>query len=264
MKEVPNLLFDRIIGYEELKHWIIRSLTSPKPVHVLLVGPPGLAKSLFATSLEGLRDYGWSVLLVQGPTTSKPALRDELIAKRPDILIIDSFDKLPRDCMDLLLEPMEHGRLTVLKKVEGYRGWIHQSKMVQLNVRVYAFANSLKGITKALVDRFEIYQVQEYSLDQYIKVAVEVLTKFEGVEPKLAHYIAERTANELHLRNIRGLRNIGRMCKTEEEVDAYITFKLKHGGQKQKTLIGYVESKIDKKRELKDLTAWATTDSVDT
>ena len=40
-------LFDSIVGYEGIKRSFLRSLNSKEPVHILLVGPPGQAKTLF-------------------------------------------------------------------------------------------------------------------------------------------------------------------------------------------------------------------------
>jgi len=40
-------IFDSIFGYEGIKRTFLRSLTSKEPVHILLVGPAGQAKTLF-------------------------------------------------------------------------------------------------------------------------------------------------------------------------------------------------------------------------
>src|SRR3972149_1246586 len=48
---IPEGLFEHIVGHEDVKYWIRKSLGSAMPVHILLVGPPATAKSLF---LEGL------------------------------------------------------------------------------------------------------------------------------------------------------------------------------------------------------------------
>jgi holliday junction DNA helicase RuvB len=40
-------IFNKIVGYEGIKRTFIRSLNSGEPVHILLVGPPGQAKTLF-------------------------------------------------------------------------------------------------------------------------------------------------------------------------------------------------------------------------
>ncbi|MFY9799123.1 MAG: hypothetical protein WAJ93_25845 [Candidatus Nitrosopolaris sp.] len=45
-------LFDKVLGYEGIKRTFVRSLTSKEPVHILLVGPPGHAKTLFFNDLK--------------------------------------------------------------------------------------------------------------------------------------------------------------------------------------------------------------------
>ncbi|MFY9796143.1 MAG: hypothetical protein WBF33_20365 [Candidatus Nitrosopolaris sp.] len=40
-------MFDKIVGYDGIKSTFVRSLTSKQPVHILLVGPSGQAKTLF-------------------------------------------------------------------------------------------------------------------------------------------------------------------------------------------------------------------------
>ncbi|MGC2572661.1 MAG: hypothetical protein WA364_14205, partial [Candidatus Nitrosopolaris sp.] len=44
-------VFDSIFGYDGIKRTFVRSLTSKEPVHILLVGPPGQAKTLFLKCL---------------------------------------------------------------------------------------------------------------------------------------------------------------------------------------------------------------------
>ncbi len=39
--------FDKIVGYDGIKRTFLRSVNSEEPVHILLVGPPGQAKTLF-------------------------------------------------------------------------------------------------------------------------------------------------------------------------------------------------------------------------
>jgi predicted ATPase with chaperone activity len=40
-------VFDKIVGYDGIKRTFLRSLTSKEPVHILLIGPPGQAKTMF-------------------------------------------------------------------------------------------------------------------------------------------------------------------------------------------------------------------------
>ncbi len=43
----PYELFDNIVGYNDVKKLFNLSLSSERPVHILLVGPPASAKTLF-------------------------------------------------------------------------------------------------------------------------------------------------------------------------------------------------------------------------
>jgi hypothetical protein len=40
-------MFENIFGYEGIRRTFFRSLNSKEPVHILLVGPPGQARTLF-------------------------------------------------------------------------------------------------------------------------------------------------------------------------------------------------------------------------
>jgi len=51
---VPTDLFSVIVGFEDVKAVVRRSLEAERPVHVLLVGPPSTAKSLFLMELSRL------------------------------------------------------------------------------------------------------------------------------------------------------------------------------------------------------------------
>jgi len=39
--------FEEIVGHNDIKRILTSAITSSKPVHVLLVGPPGSAKTMF-------------------------------------------------------------------------------------------------------------------------------------------------------------------------------------------------------------------------
>jgi len=45
-------MFSDITGYDDIKELLSESLQLDKPVHVLLVGPPSLAKSMFLWDIE--------------------------------------------------------------------------------------------------------------------------------------------------------------------------------------------------------------------
>jgi holliday junction DNA helicase RuvB len=70
-------VFENIVGYEGIKRTFLRSLNSKDPVHILLVGPPGQAKSLFVKSI--LEAYGEKkAFFTVGGNASKSGMIDIL------------------------------------------------------------------------------------------------------------------------------------------------------------------------------------------
>jgi MoxR-like ATPase len=57
-------IFDEVVEYEGIKRTFLRALNSDEPVHVLLVGPPGQAKTLFLKCI--LEKFGEKGILYCG------------------------------------------------------------------------------------------------------------------------------------------------------------------------------------------------------
>jgi hypothetical protein len=57
-------VFDRIFGYERIKRTFVRTLISEEPVHILLVGLPGHANTLFLKCI--LETFGEKGVLYSG------------------------------------------------------------------------------------------------------------------------------------------------------------------------------------------------------
>ena len=111
--DLPQDLFGEIIGHEDVKDLIRAALLSDKPVHVLLAGPPALAKTLFLWDIE--RAAGERALWLIGSGTSKAGLWDMVAEKQPRVLLIDELDKMNTADTAALLSLMEGGRLVRAK-----------------------------------------------------------------------------------------------------------------------------------------------------
>ena len=110
--EIPPDLFDFILGHEQLKDLLWKSVNAERPVHVLMVGPPATAKSMFLGELARLPFSRFAL----GGSTRKGGLEDYLLEFRPRYLIIDEIDKMDMRDMSVLLSLMESGVVARLKK----------------------------------------------------------------------------------------------------------------------------------------------------
>jgi len=179
---VDDCLFQDIVGHDETKELLLACLLAEKPVHVLLDGPPALAKSLFLWDIE--RAASGSVLWLLGSETSKGGLWDKIAEIRPRFLLIDEMDKMSAADTAALLSVMEGGRL-VRAKVGREMSLTHE-------VRVVAAANRAHLLSPELRSRFVIRELLPYSREEYLTVVKGVLVRREGASPELAGQIAAR------------------------------------------------------------------------
>jgi len=199
--EITNEIFGDIVNYDDVKELIVTSLVLDKPVHVLLFGPPALAKTMFLRSLE---QFGGSLAMwVSGSATSQAGLWDALAERRPRWLLVDELEKMDISDTASLLNLMENGRLVRTK---------HRRNLdIELNCWVIATANTLSRLTPELKSRFAIVEVRDYDTTDFIKVVNNVLTRREGLDEKTASEVA--TALVGKTRDIRDAVRIARMSQ---------------------------------------------------
>ena len=209
--DVPDDLFDIIVGYDDIKKFFMKALTAERAVSILLVGPPATAKSMFLMELERI---GGTMILAG--TGTKAGIRDIVMEERPAILLIDELDKVnnPLD-ISVLLTWMETGRVIVVKHKE------HTDKITTTKPLVFAAANSVARLPKELLSRFEVFYLPEYTPNEFIQVTIKTLTKREGTKEKLAKYIAERLAIN-GIKDVRESIRVARLTDTKEEVDEIV------------------------------------------
>ena len=180
--EIPGGLFEEIIGHDDIKELLKACLMAEKPVHVLLAGPPALAKTLFLWGIE--KAAGEKAMWLVGSATSKGGLWD-LVAKRlPQVLLIDELDKMDAADTAALLSMMEGGRLV--------RAKVGRELNLQHEIRVVAACNRLHSLSPELLSRFAVRKIEAYSRNDYLTVVKGVLVKRESVSMETAEEIARR------------------------------------------------------------------------
>lgn len=175
-------LFGDIIGHNDVKELLLACLLAERPVHVLLAGPPALAKSLFLWDIE--RAAGERAIWLVGSATSKAGLWDLIAERHPQIILIDELDKMNAADTAALLSIMEGGRLFRAKK----------GRELDLSnpLWVIAASNRLHILSPELRSRFAIRKLSAYSRSDYLTVVRGVLARREGLDRELADEIANR------------------------------------------------------------------------
>ncbi len=181
-------LFGDIIGHDDVKELLKACLLAEKPVHVLLAGPPALAKSLFLWDIE--RAAGERAIWLVGSATSKAGLWDIVSEREPQILLIDELDKMNTADTAALLSMMEGGRLVRAKR--GRELNLHNQ------LRVVAASNRLSMLSPELKSRFAIKMLSAYSREDFLTVVRGVLASRENLSQEIADEIARQLDGRTH------------------------------------------------------------------
>jgi Holliday junction DNA helicase RuvB len=205
MTKLPKNLFDIIEGFDDIKEFIRMVLSADEPVHVLLAGAPGTAKSLFLMEIERLG----AVFITAGSAT-KVGIRDTLFEELPPILVIDEIEKIESSGdLSSLLTWMENGRVIVTK--HGLREE-RRGKGI-----VFAACNTTKKLPPELLDRFQYFKIKPYTDEQFVSVVTMYLIKRMRVKKTLAKYIAEGVLQ--HSVSVREAIRLARLAKTKKDID---------------------------------------------
>jgi len=209
--DIPPDMFDFILGHDQIKDLLWKSINAEWPVHILLVGPPATAKSMFMGELARLPFSRFAL----GGSTRKGGLEDYLLEFRPRYLIIDELDKMDMRDMSVLLSLMESGIVVRLKK--------RMREMEKMTTWVFGGANRDNNIWPELKSRFFIVHLKEYSEDDFIQIARALLITREKTNPDLANYIVSSLAK--HTRDVRETIHFGRLCQSVDDVNRLIALK---------------------------------------
>jgi Holliday junction DNA helicase RuvB len=200
-------LFDSIIGYNEQKEILKRVIESDKNIHVLLLGSPATAKTLFLLELTKIPN---SIYLT--PYITYSGLFSYLDLE-PKLILIDQLDNLKYpDVYRLLIDICEYGIATKT----SYNEKIAKT----IKTKIIATANSTKRIPEALLSRFLILQFKRYSEEEFKAISKELLKSY-NLSEDVKDYIIEKCKNSLDVRNVLKLANI---CRTKEDVDRFMKF----------------------------------------
>lgn len=202
--------FKEIIGHYETKEILNKAIVSKNPVHILLVGRPGSAKTLFLLEINRLFK---SSIFVVGSNTTKAGLTNQLFDSRPKFVLVDELEKMSYTDQNSLLHLMENGMVSETK--------INKTREILLHSSVFASANSCIKIIEPLLSRFLVVKLPDYSFEEFMDIAVFELKK-EKIDEMTARSISQRVWQELENRDIRDVIKIGRLARNIQEAELII------------------------------------------
>src|ERR1051326_4012857 len=161
-------VFSDIEGLDEIKEMMLRALQSHARVHTLLVGPPSCAKSLFMLQIEKYMQS--KVYFAEGAVTTKAGLQKFIGENRhKEIIIIDEIDKMAMKDQEGLLTMIERGEFTSTK--------VRNTRTVKANMVIFATSNSTELLSKPLLSRFSVFEIPEYSYEDFEGIALKLIKK---------------------------------------------------------------------------------------
>ena len=205
-KESSETLFANIVGYDDVKKIFNYAFNSSLPVHILLVGPPGSAKTLFLMECMKLsRSY-----FTLGSHSTKAGMLDYLFNNRPKNLIVDEIEYMAIKDQAALLSLMETGILSETK--------YEKTRKSIMRTWVFASCNDEKKLLTPLLSRFFVLYFKKYDFTTFEKIANHILASECNMDFEISTLIAKLVWNKLKSRDIRDCIKIGRICNNKEDV----------------------------------------------
>jgi Holliday junction DNA helicase RuvB len=199
-------LFDNIIGYEDIKKLFFLSFESQKPIHVLLVGPPASAKTLFMLGCMKL-DRSYFTL---GTHSTKSGMVDYLFEKRPRYLVIDEIEHMPIKDQTVLLSLMETGIIAETKHMK--------TRNTQLKTWVFATSNDTNHMLTPLLSRFMVLHFKQYNFENFQDISIHMLGQ-EGIGRDIAAEVASQVWHKMKSKDIRDCIKIAHLARSKLDVN---------------------------------------------
>ena len=151
--ETKDDFFEYIIGYNDIKKFLRMSISTEEPIHLLLIGPPASAKTMFIKSMMMKLDNSY---FTDGGNTTKAGMLDYVFGNKPKYLLIDEIDKMSTKDQTFLLNLMETGMVSETKHAK--------TRTEVLKTWVIASSNNISDIIPALKSRFFIIELEPIQL----------------------------------------------------------------------------------------------------
>ena len=214
-----------VVGFDDVKETLARSISSGRRIHFLLEGPPACAKSIM---LEGIRSVVPGAFPAFGSRTSAAGISEVLFERQPSILLMDEADKMRADCFSVLLGLMESGEILETKS--------QKTRGIKLQTMVIAACNSSAKFPPEFLSRFALHVFFPlYTRDEFIEVCQGFLARAENCPPDIAKMIGEVVFDN-ELGDVRRARGVWQLMTepTLEEIYRIVRMMVKYSPENKR------------------------------
>jgi replication-associated recombination protein RarA len=204
-----QILFDDIIGLEDLKELLTKCLSTKDSCNVLLSGPPASSKTLFLLTIQ--KEVS-NACFIDAANASGPGLVD-YIFEHPEtrVICVDEIDKLKKTDQTALLNLLETGILSSTK--------VRKTRSIKMkNVKVFATSNDVERLIGPLRSRFLELELPEYTWEDFLKITQKLLQDRHGLDDTTSAKIAQIVWSQLKTRDIRDVLAIAKLTRAPEDV----------------------------------------------
>jgi phosphosulfolactate synthase (CoM biosynthesis protein A) len=213
-EEQIDALFSDVVGREKEKKWFRRTINKDKQVHHLLVGTPGSGKSMILDDIANLP--GAERVVFSGNQSTAQGVVDTLVGKRPKYLIVEEVEKGSRADREALMTLCGQGY------IQQTKGDSRSGEKIELDTIVFAAGNQQEKITpEALVDRFTVWEFEQYTHDEFVEVCQGVLPRKENVNEAMAEEVANTIYEELGP-SVRDAKDVAGLVDNTEEINELV------------------------------------------
>jgi len=177
-------LFKDIIGYDHIKRLFRMALDANSATHILLVGPPASAKTMFLTSLMHELENSY---FADGANSTKAGMIDYLFANRPRYLLVDEIDKMSPKDQAFLLNLMETGIVSETK--------YGKTRTTHIQASVFATTNHGRKLSAPLQSRFFTIKLVPHTYEQFYQIVIDLLSRQNKVREDIAKAAAYAVRN---------------------------------------------------------------------